>query len=82
MQAVVAHELVEYSSPGRHYSWRHAHALIGSFRNPRLSHGARAIIADQVLDALVGRDAQIVPNLVPRIQWLLRQFTERAGLTR
>jgi hypothetical protein len=80
MEAVAAHELAEYQSPSRQYSWRHAGALMRSYRNPNLSEGARAIIADQIRNAIAGRDAQIASSLRPEIQRTLTEWAQRAGL--
>lgn len=71
MEAVVAHEFAEYQSPSPNASWRHADALMRSYRNPHISPQARAIIADQIRAAILGQDAQIATHLAPRIQQAL-----------
>ncbi len=80
MEAVIAHELAEYQSPGQHFSWRHADAIMRSYRNPHLSAEAKAIIADQMRAAIAGQDSQIIAFLAPRIQETLAESARRAGL--
>jgi hypothetical protein len=81
MEAVIAHEFAEYHSPGTHFSWRHADAIMRSSRNQHISPEARAIIADQLRAALAGQDAQIIPPLADRIQEVLREVAQRAALS-
>ncbi len=80
MEAIIAHELAEYQSPGQHFSWRHADAIMRSYRNPNLTPEARAIIADQMQAACAGEDSQIVPTLGPRIRQTLAESARRPGL--
>jgi hypothetical protein len=80
MEAVIAHEFAEYQSSGQHFSWRHADAIMRSYRNPNISAEARAIIADQMRAATAGQDTQIVASLTPRIQATLGEAARRAGL--
>jgi hypothetical protein len=80
MEAVVAHELAEFQSANPHFSWRHAEAIMRSYRNPNISEEARAIIADQMCDAIAGGDSQIVPTLALEIQQVLAESARRAGL--
>jgi hypothetical protein len=78
MEAIIAHELVEYKSPGLNYSTRHADAIMRSYRNPNISAKAKAIIEDQYLNAIAGGDKQIITELRPRIQEILREAFERS----
>lgn len=71
MEAVIAHEFSEYQSPGRHFSWRHADALLRSRGNPHLSPQAREILEDLVRRAADGNDPQIAPSLAERIRRVL-----------
>jgi hypothetical protein len=80
MEAVIAHELAEYQSPGQHFSWRHADAIMRSYRNANISEEARAIIADQIRAAVAGQDSQIILSVAPRIQEVLAESARRAGL--
>jgi hypothetical protein len=82
MEAIVAHELAEYASTSRHFSWRHADAMMRSYRNPHISEQARAIIADQIRNALGGYDGQITDALLPRIRQALESSAQRNGIPR